>query len=228
MGIENKTGDVDNLYTRSYTNCITYEKTFKQTKFEEDRAYVEYYKQGLIIGNNINIDYGYYEDDGDKEEEEKFDGGLVADPGLFGLEGMEIFGIPSRHALRNVVDFDFSSMYPWIIITFNISRGTMIGKLLFDQVDVTSMLKYAEDLEGVADKGKIFLEDYLTEHIPMLGAKWFGLPTTDELVLDIANKNGIDIGQSSKVFMIKLDHHEHEGKRFKFNVGGKKVSCQTQ
>lgn len=212
MGIEKKTGDVDNLYMRSYANCISYEKTFKQTKFEEDRAYIEYYRQGLIIGNNVNIDYGMdYEDPDiknteDSDEEESFAGGLVADPDLFGYEGFKIFGVPSKHALKNVVDFDFSSMYPWIIITFNISRGTMIGKLLIDTVDTGDSLRYAEDLESNTDKGRLFMEDYLTNHVSMLCSKWFGLPSTEELIIELGDKFNINGGTSLKVTKYDLEH----------------------
>lgn len=187
MGIKKKTGDIENLYTRCYANTISYEKAFKQTKFIEDRGYVEYFHQGLIIGNNLNMDYTIPYDKrremeaDEKDEDESFSGGLVADPLLNGYHGIKIFGSPSRHIYNNVVDFDFSSMYPFIIITFNISRSSMVGKLIID-TDIEGAIKYAQELEDQSDKGRIFIEDYLTDSIASFGKKWFNLPDTKNVI----------------------------------------------
>jgi DNA polymerase elongation subunit (family B) len=54
-GIENKCRDVDNLYLRSYSNCTTYDKVFKQTFMLKRRAYYEYFLQGNILANNVNV-----------------------------------------------------------------------------------------------------------------------------------------------------------------------------
>ncbi|WP_216369606.1 hypothetical protein, partial [Brevibacillus sp. MCWH] len=80
LGIERKTKDIENVYLRAYTNATTYEKVFKQTVFLKNRAYIEYYKQGLIIGNNVNIDYGIESENEEEDDDEKFDGALVAEP----------------------------------------------------------------------------------------------------------------------------------------------------
>lgn len=198
MGIKKKTGDVEGLYLRSYSNCISYEKTFKQTKFLEDRGYVEYMEQGLVIGNNVNSDYDTpYEERNrpkgdDEEDEESFAGGLVADPLLNGKYGIQVFGAHSNHIYNNAVDFDFASMYPWITITFNIAKSTMIGKLIIDDVDVESAMSYANDLESNTDKGRVFLEDFITNHVASVATKWFGLPDANSLVIDLGEKLSVD------------------------------------
>lgn len=73
-GIEKKTSDIDNLYTRSVLNSVPYKKVFSQTALLRNRCYVDYLKQGYVIGNNINIDYERDWDAEDDEDEEKFSG----------------------------------------------------------------------------------------------------------------------------------------------------------
>ena len=73
-GIERKTSDLDNLYTRSIMNSVPYKKVFSQTALLRNRCYVDYLKQGYIIGNNINIDYERDFNEPEEEEEEKFSG----------------------------------------------------------------------------------------------------------------------------------------------------------
>lgn len=204
-GIEEKTDDLSSLYQRTLDNCISYHKAFKQTKFLENRAFIEYYKQGLIIGNNINIDYTTsYEDKKKKksgDDEESFAGGLVADPMKFGYNGIKINGSRSKFILKNVVDFDFSSMYPNMIGAFNISRSSMIGKLIIDTGvdDVYRIFQNASDefdlLERAGntnDKGHAFMEEYLTNHFTTLGKRWFNLPGTEELIKDAVQELNLD------------------------------------
>lgn len=189
MGIENKTGDIDNIYQRSYTNATSYNKIFKQTIFLKNRAYIEYYKQGLIIGNNINVEYGVPRMDKKDADEEKFDGAIVANPVLNGKTGINLIGSPSMYIFDNVVDMDFSSMYPHIIIAFNVSPGSMIGKLLVDREykDIYS------DVEGKKeDAGKDFMDNLLSDNVGNMAIKWFGLPSLTELNEDFKKKFNVN------------------------------------
>lgn len=179
LGIERKTGDIDNIYSRAYTNATSYNKIFKQTVFLKNRAYLEYYKQGLIIGNNINVEYGLDQFESE-EDDEKFDGALVADPMLNDFEGIEVFGDKSMFIFDNVVDMDFTAMYPHIIIAFNIAPNCMVGKLIIGG-DIQEAYKNAS-LDGkVEDAGKDFIDNYLTNNVANMGTKWFGLPNVVEL-----------------------------------------------
>lgn len=207
-GIECKTDDITSLYQRTLDNCISYHRAFKQTKFLENRAYLEYFKQGLIIGNNINIDYttsynAVKKKDGD--EEESFAGGLVADPKKFGHNGIMLHGSRSKYILKNVVDFDFAAMYPNMIATFNISRTSMIGKLLIDAgaediyrifQNVSDEFDLLERAGNMADKGHAFMEEYLTNHFVTLGKRWLNLPGTEELIKDAVKELNLDLSEA--------------------------------
>lgn len=110
VGIERKVTDVDNLYKRSYQNATQYNKAFKQTVFLSNRTYIEYWKQGLVIGNNINfsvedmheVNMSVKKD----KEEESYAGGLVADPELIDYVGDTIMGSKSKYILKYVIDMD--------------------------------------------------------------------------------------------------------------------------
>lgn len=110
-GIERKTSDLDNLYTRSILNSVPYKKVFSQTALLRNRCYGEYLKQGYVIGNNINMDYDKDWDDDDDEEKEKFAGAIVGNPNLNSLKnGMNVNGTKNRYVRKYVIDFDFSSL----------------------------------------------------------------------------------------------------------------------
>lgn len=198
-GVENKTCDLDSIYQRAYNNATQFNKVFKQTVFLKNRAYIEYYNQGLIIGNNVNIHYGV---NSDNDKKEKFSGALVADPELNDHTGIIMFGAPSKYIFDNVVDMDFSAMYPHLIITFNIAPNCMIGKLIIDN-DVYNMLKDLNDIGDIKyDAGQDFIDNYLINNIPLMGSKWFNLPGVkklDKLIRDkfkINKKKKINISEN--------------------------------
>ena len=183
-GIEMKTHDIDNVFQRSLINATQYESAFSQTILLKNRAYLSYYKQGFIIGNNNNIDYGNrgFDNDGadkdEDEDEEGFAGALVGDPMLNEKVGVEILGRPSKFIFSRVIDYDFSSMYPNITITHNIGTVPMIGKIKLEGFG-----QYNTDPDNAFyDEGQVFLEDYLSKDYSFIGNRYFGLPTGEELI----------------------------------------------
>lgn len=217
MGIERKTSDVENLYMRSYANATSYNKIFKQTIFLKNRAYIEYYNQGLIIGNNINIEYGLEERE-DEEEDEKFDGALVADPTLNEYEGIVVSGKKSMYVYDNVVDMDFSSMYPYIIIAFNIAPNTMVGKLIIggsieEAYNAALELKKGKVVKK-EDPGKDFVDNMLTGNILNMGSKWFNLPSVEHIATTLKDKYIIDVSPAS---FVDNEGFEHEPIVIEFN-----------
>ena len=63
--------------------------------------------QGLIIGNNSNLDYGNSaKKEKDDDEEEKFSGAVVGDPELNDYTGAYVMGKKSKYIRSWVVDMD--------------------------------------------------------------------------------------------------------------------------
>ena len=188
-GIEKKTEDVDTLYARVCKNPTQLHKSFSQTVMLKSRAYLEYMSYGYIIGNNNNLDYGNLQKmvdqvdnkDDDDEEDEKFDGAIVANPELNTETGAMVMGRRSKYIRDYVVDFDFSSLYPSIIIGFNISPATMVGKLFINDKQVVDRYNAPEIASGKYDAAKDFMEGVLSQNYLMLGTRWFNLPTTDKI-----------------------------------------------
>jgi len=202
LGIEIKTHDIDNIYLRAYSNATSYYKIFKQTVFLKNRAYLEFYQQGLVIGNNVNIDYGIsrYDSKDDDDEDEKFDGALVADPMLNCHTGIELLQHKSMFIFDNVVDMDFSSMYPHIIITFNVAPNCMIGKLVLNK-EIKDMYNKKDIDNDKYDAGKDFVDNMLIKNVANMGTKWFKLP--DVVELDSLVRNKFKIQDTTKIVMSK-------------------------
>lgn len=211
-GIERKTNDVDTLYARMCKNPTQPHKSFSQTVMLKSRAYLEYYSYGYIIGNNINLDYGNLEKildnndkDDDDEEDEKFDGALVADPELNTETGAMVMGSRSKYIRDYVVDFDFSSLYPSIIIGFNISPATMVGKLFIPDKQVVDKYSAPEIAKDKYDAAKDFMEGVLSQNYLMLGTRWFNLPTTTNIFKEFEKYFG-----TNKVRHISLNDKEYK------------------
>jgi hypothetical protein len=173
---------------------------FKQTVLLKSRAYYEFILQGCVLGNNINV----FAPDVDGS----FAGAIVGDPLLNSNTGIEIFGKPSKYVYDNVIDMDFSAMYPHIIITFNIERNTMIGKLIiygFDDDRYEHMFINSESIDIDADDdedeedslaspydaGKDYMDNVLCGDILSIGTKWHNLPNFDEINRLFKEKHGI-------------------------------------
>ena len=199
MGINKKTHDTEALYEDVIYNATNYVKAFKQTVFLKNLAYAEFAKLGYIPGNNVNIEYDSQLKkmteqlkSGKDDEDDKYSGALVGDSELNSHTGIKIMGLRSKYIYKWVVDMDFSSMYPNIIIALNISAETMVGKLVINDFVPLNRYNEGEYIEGKYDAGKDFMESMLVGNIPMMGKTWFNLPSYEKIV-DLAKaKLGVD------------------------------------
>lgn len=105
----------------------------------------------------------------------------MADPELNTETGAMVMGSRSKYIRDYVVDFDFSSLYPSIIIGFNISPATMVGKLFIPDKQVIDRYSAPEISKDNYDSAKDFMEGVLSQNYLMLGTRWFNLPTTDKI-----------------------------------------------
>ena len=163
----------------------------------KSRAYYEYILQGYILGNNVNIFT--------PDAESGFTGAVVGNPLLNSHTGYKLFGRHSMYVFDNVIDIDFSSMYPHIIIAHNIDRCSMIGKLIIPSISedtyghmfvddkIVDRLDEDEDEDDETelntlnmgyDSGKDFMDNYLTGDVLSVGNKWFNLPDVNTLQED--------------------------------------------
>lgn len=198
FGIERRTHDLETLYISSLENFTPYRKCFSETVLLRNLSYVNYLKQGYIVGNNMNIDYERdWNTDDDDEDDEKFAGALVGDPLLnTNKNGLPIVGRKTKYLRKYVVDMDFSSMYPSIKISHNIGPHTLVGKIqlkerVYDRYTAFEMKHEGSKKNETIDKydsGKDFMENILCQNPIMTGVRWFNLPNTMEVLEKFALK----------------------------------------
>lgn len=191
MGIERRTSDFDTLYVSSYQNATPYDKVFKQTVKLRNVQYISFLNQGLVPGENINI-YNKEENNlvitSDDEDDEDFEGALVADPIYNGYVGVSLYGKPTNNVFNNAIDFDMSSFYPSSIFAMNIDPSTLIFKCIMD-ADQFDVLGGNMKLKGITreffnhgdDAAKECLDNFQTGNYMTTGTKWLNLPDIYEV-----------------------------------------------
>lgn len=114
-------------------------------------------------------------------------------------------------------------MYPHIIVSHNIERNTMIGKLIIpgfeidpydhffideeiydNSEDDDSDDELTEEPEVLRkyDAGRDFVEGYLTGDILSFGNRWFNLPSYDTLLRDF--KSEFNIKPRKRIIMKRI------------------------
>lgn len=188
--IENKVKDVELLFQLSYDSATRINKAFKKSIFLRNIAFMEFKEQGYILGNNFNI---FNKD----VSEEKFEGALVGNPALNDFcgiilnhketikkyldEGMDGFIARSKSVFENVQDYDYSSLYPSIIILFHIFVNTQYGRVFLNKDNMT---KREECLDYTKyDRGGQFIDDLELNEAILFCYRWLNLPSA-ETVLD--------------------------------------------
>ena len=114
-------------------------------------------------------------------------------------------GQRSKYIRDYVVDFDFSSLYPSIIIGFNISPATMVGKLFIPDKQVVDKYSAPEIAKDKYDSAKDFMEGVLSQNYLMLGTRWFNLPYTDKIFKDFE-----EYFNKRKINYIQMNDNEYK------------------
>lgn len=127
-----------------------------------------------VIGNNVTYDI-----------EEKIPGAIIAAPQNIEEKGSNILGIDT-HIYRNCADFDVSSEYPTIIITYGVLKTTNYGRIIsiclrkvINGAIVDIPISHGSDFNKMLQT--------IDSSIFDLGVKYYGLPSVDELVSMIEN-----------------------------------------
>lgn len=193
-GIESRTSDFDTMYVLSYQNATPYNKVFKQTVVLRNQQYLSYLEQGIIPGENINIYNSESEpdevsDNDEEDDEEGYDGALVADPKYIDFIGMELYGRPTNNIFRYSIDMDMGAFYPNTIIGMNIDASTLIFKVIlpmsqYDIFDgkgipyngITSNTFSEED-----DGAKECIDNFQTKNYMSTGHKWLNMPSVYDI-----------------------------------------------
>ena len=177
--IETKCNDLEYIFSKCIVNNTSYRKGHRQTIYLINRMKKEFYKLNYIIGNNANKW---------NEEPEKFLGALVHDPlHTSDYSKMKINGVPIW-ICDNLQDYDYKSLYPSIIIEFNIAPNTQIGRIIIPN-KVYQGENATKIPEGKYSRGGEFIENLVCDNIIEFCKRWFQLAGFKEFMEDWAEYN---------------------------------------
>ena len=185
--IERQTEDLEYIFAKCVINNTSYNKGHRQTVYLINRMANEWYKKGYIIGNNVNKW---------NDKPPKFLGALVGDPlKTNDYAKLKIDGRPIW-ICDNCIDFDFTSLYPSIMIEFNIAPNTQIGRIIIPNKVYSGENTYKIDEEKYSRSGE-FIENLVTDNIIEFCRRWFNLAGINELLEDIAEYFNIKANMGS-------------------------------
>ena len=173
--IEIKANDIEYIFSKCVVNNTIYRKGHRQTVYLINRMANDWYKLGYIIGNNINRW---------NEKPPKFLGALVGDPlHTNDYSKLKIDGRPIW-ICDNLQDYDYKSLYPSIMLEFNIAPNTQVGK-----IEIPNKVYKFENLYGIEEekysRGGEFIENMVTDNIIEFCNRWFNLANYQEFLEDI-------------------------------------------
>lgn len=104
--IEFVANDINYVCSKATANCTRYSKVHRQTRYLSNRGVWEFYKDGFIMGNNVNAF--------NAKPTEKFPGAFVANPAkVNNYSRLKVYG-HFVDVFNNCDDFDYASLYPSI------------------------------------------------------------------------------------------------------------------
>jgi DNA polymerase elongation subunit (family B) len=184
--LEHKNKDCDMIQMVSAKTETRVIKALKKTVCIKNLARRFYYNKGYIMSNNHNAVYGGINEHSGQD----FRGAFVADPNLNKSLGKLINGILSKFVFENVVDFDLSSLYPSIILAFNVDATTQIGLVKFRTIciDKETNESYYEDELDFGDMNEAEKKQEL-QNYTIVENKF----SADELFDDLVSQDYINI-----------------------------------
>ena len=127
----------------------------------------KYFTESKIIGNDV-----YY------PSSEYIQGAIVSNPANLSTKGIVSEDVETN-VYKYVIDFDVASMYPHIMIAYNISKSTIYGRIM----DI-----YNKRNNEFLGKGENLLPLLQTDDVLEIGHRYFGLPNIEDMLTDIEEK----------------------------------------
>lgn len=179
--IEEKVADIDYIYNKCLINNTSYDKGHRQTVYLGNRGIKKFYKDGYIMGNNVNVFAERQEDNPDNPTKNKkeFGGALVGDPTHNSDYSKVKIGNQCVNIIDNADDYDFKALYPSIQRENNMAPNTQIGKIIIP--DPVHVYENPYNYEYY-DRGGQFIEDFISEDVVSFSNRWLNFPTFREYV----------------------------------------------
>lgn len=177
--IEDTTQDCDYIFTKALMNNTRYQKAHRQSVYLANRFAKDFWGYGYVIGNNVNK--------WNVKPSVKYPGAAVGDPKHNSIYAvMKVNGRPTLVAC-NLIDFDYKSLYPSIVLENNIAANTQIGRYsLPNKVhnkEHKDMYTSDEDDAKYSREGEFF-ENMMSGNIIEFCKRWFHLGGIKDVIHD--------------------------------------------
>ena len=171
--IESKVNDIDYIFNKCLMNNTRYAKGHRQTYYLTNRAIKEFRKSGYIFGNNINKYFG---------KKTEFEGAMVNDT----THNSDYAKVKQHgevlNVARNLVDYDYKSLYPSVARENNLAPNTLISKVFIEnQIHE----KENSNKNPFYDRGGSFMEDLMCENYILFAHRWLHLADVKEMICDL-------------------------------------------
>lgn len=174
--IEHKTGDIDYVFNKVLQNSTSYSKVHRQTVYLANRAVMLFKEYGnYVLGNNVNRF--------NEKDNTKYSGAFVANPTLISDKIKTKTTLGSNISLiNNVIDYDYTRMYPSITQQANLAPNTQIGRLdipnkVYKNENAIHNPKYV--------RSGAYIEDLTSDNYLVFANRWLHLANFNELYEDI-------------------------------------------
>lgn len=173
--IEDKTQDVNYIFSKCILNDTRYHKGHRQTVYLTNRAGKFFKSLGFVIGNNLNK----------TNVPEKFGGGLVGDPVLINNYAKMVINSVPITCYNNLDDFDFKSLYPSLAREFNLAPNTQIGRLQIPEQVWPGENLHEDDSAFSLSREGLFMENLQSHVYLIMCHRWFNLADFETLMSDV-------------------------------------------
>lgn len=194
--IERKSNDIGNAQNNVLVNNTRISKIYRQTVYLKNRAYKSFWRNGFILGNNVNKN----------NKKVRFPGAWVSDPTKNGpYSKMVVNGVPIS-VYNNLNDFDFKALYPSITSENNMSPNTIIAHITIENMVYALENRFGRDDYKYKREGQ-FLEDLQSHQWLEFYHRWFHLASVSEMYDDV-----IEFFTNECHARGKLDIHNSRGR----------------
>lgn len=208
VGINHKSHEVDDIFSRTQAYGIQFPEVASSNNMMQSVLLNEFDDMGLVIGinrnkNNADLQLTFIAEDEDDNtdenvavvmesqtvfdengEKKKFAGALVQNPKRMQPTGYKINNVPAKYIHTWCMDEDLESLYPTIMIVFNMSNKTLIGKLILSDDNIISLPWYKpyefldadESTDYMCNKVAVMCETVAQGDYIMAGNMSLGLP----------------------------------------------------
>ena len=229
VGINHESHEVDDTFSRTQSYGLQFPEVFSSNNMMQSVLMNEFSDMNLVFGINRNkniihmtIYYSFdddneegYEDDAmsvvaesqevfdENGEKKKFAGALVQNPKRMQPTGYKINNVPAKYIHTWCMDEDLESLYPTIMIAFNMSNKTLIGKIILtndNDIDLPFYKPYEfiddEASDYYCNKVAVMCETVTQRDFIIAGKIGLNLPDIHQVIEMLRSKKYVNNGVS--------------------------------